>query len=316
MASHNVNMSLKTASIRRRPVLLQPELANQSAVLLSAWQRGQLSPAAMKFLAMVKTATMKTGRSKDYQKSTIASLPEALVAKLLSVSAHPQAARQLLAEGFLAQPSTVNRDLQRLVDQKQISAGHAVLIGQAVQASVLRNNVSSLNGILFQLPYKIVQMILNARQATMDAFFKSWSESLALNAKLNKEAALRVQAQALLDAKTRQNASELARQTKKNNQNFNEKANLVLRTQLFNQRSAVFSKASKLFIGHQRVGAKPVITSAASVEDSLAYLEQSGTLAATLVGTEHAAHIATLDALQSPMEDLGPRLGLRRGGGI
>lgn len=317
MASNNLNATFKVGAVEHRPVLLQPELGGQSAALFRAWKTGQLSPAALKFLTIARVGTRQAGRSANYAKATIVSLPEAVVHKLLTVSADPNAARQLLVQGFLSQPASVKRDLQNLVNQKQILPEQALAIRQAVETSLFQGHATSLNAVLFQLPFKIVQSILNARQATMEAFFKSWSESLALNAKLNKEAAKRVQMQSLQEAKTRQNASEIARQTKKNHQVFSDKVTLALQSQLLKQRQVVFVKANKLFVMRQDLSAGTVITSTASVEDSLAYFEHSGVAGSALLGSsEQGAHIATFEALESPREDLGPRLGLRRGGSL
>lgn len=69
---------------------------------------------------------------------------------------------------------------------------------------------------LRDLPFEVAQQILNSRAETMEQFFKSWSESIRLNAELDKKATKkRLLAQTLnrtvnTGALTQQEADEIA----------------------------------------------------------------------------------------------------------
>ena len=61
--------------------------------------------------------------------------------------------------------------------------------GSAQFVTVLRESCPDIS--LRHLPVEVAQMILDSRAETMEQFFKSWSESIRENAKLDKQAAKR-----------------------------------------------------------------------------------------------------------------------------
>ncbi len=150
--------------------------ANLRRALRQAAAEGRLAGPEQAFLERLRVATRQAQggqlQGANLLRRATASLPTRLVASLLSGTASRQ-------EDSL---------LRRLPASQQ---AHVV----AYRAGSL-----SFAGLLSLLPYPAAKALLDARQKAIDAFFKSWGESIRENAERDRKAALRSQAHSRAEA--------------------------------------------------------------------------------------------------------------------
>lgn len=308
------NQILKTSGASRlskQPIITGALRPSQKA-LLSAWQGHALPASAQRFMDMVRAGTQKTGRARELDKVTASQIPDRLAGQLAALST-PEGVRQYAGHLLLSAPQAGQTNLQALAQRAVLPEvkNQYQQVNQALQAAVVTQRPASLMQILSMLPPKIAQSILDERGAAITAFLQAWTEDIAMNAEL--------------DAKAAKKAAELAAQTQLSQRHASEisRANLIL-----NMKKASQLQSSRKLDATSSDFAHKLLTQRQSVLKHTVVLATGGVVTSSIVeqslnssdrGVSFVAqlapmlHVATLDALDMPEDDVGPKLGLKRG---
>lgn len=278
--------------------------------LLSAWKSGALPASAHQFMNLVRAGTQKTGRSRDVNKVTASQIPERLATQLAALT-RPEGVQQFAAQLLYTAPQAGQTNLQALANRAVLPAVQAQQINTALGVSVKQGNPISLMQVLSMLPLKVAQSILDERGAAIDAFLKAWTEDIARNAELDAQAAKKAAELAAQAQLTQRHASELARANLALNM---KKANQLSGMRKLDATSSAFGKTllqQRMKVLENTLSLAPSEVQGSSlVEMSLNTTQRAGSFASYMAPI---LNVATLDALDTPEDDLGPRLGLKRG---
>lgn len=311
MAS-NIHQISGLRSVSARPLTFGALRPSQKA-LLSAWQSKALPPSAQHFMDLVRAGTQRTGRAKDYDKVAVSQIPERLAGQLAALT-RPEGVQRFAAQLLYDAPEAGKVNLAALSQRAVLPAVQAQALTRAIDVSRVQGAPTSLMAILVLLPYKIAQSILDERGAAIEAFLKSWTEDLALNAELDAKAAKVAAEKAAQAQQATRHASELSRTAIALNV---KKQNLVQATRSLDAKSSAFAgqllKQRKSVLTH--TVALAMTSSGAVATGSLVERSLDGSDRAQELTTQLAPifNVATLDALDTPEDDLGPRLGAKRG---
>lgn len=288
--------------------LIYGALRPKQQAVLRAWQSKQLPESAQHFMDAIRAGVQKTGRACDVNKVAASQLPDNLAGRLASLNTR-DGVNRFAAQILYDAPQAGQTNLAALANRAVLPAVQTDQVSQALSLSVSQGSPSSVMKVLSMLPPKVAQSILNERNAAINAFLKSWTEDLALNAELDAKAAKKNAELAAQQQLTLRHSSELARSNVALNV---KKASAQQDQRKLDASSNEFPK--KLLTQRTSVLKHTVVAlglgSVSLVEQSLNIADRGDAFVGQLAPLHN---VATLSAIDMPEEDIGPKLGLQLG---